>query len=121
MKREQVLDELLELYREAQTAAINEWGGTFVRDGKLCSMTDEEAIESLSSKIAYYRNVLKDEPDTCGPRPLLFGGLEALGFRVIISDQVPDNQIWFATDEQLQEALEYSQKQIDMADHSIVI
>lgn len=45
--------------------------------------------------------------------PLLFGNLDS--FKVIISEQVPKDQIWFATQAQLDEALEYSQQQIQKA------
>lgn len=47
------------------------------------------------------------------PKPLWFDML--LGFKVIISEDVPDHEIWFATNEQLQEALDYSRKQIEQA------
>ncbi len=46
-------------------------------------------------------------------KPLLFQTL--LGFRIIISKEVPNNEIWFATQAQLEEALDYSQKQIEQA------
>lgn len=113
MKKKQlkILDELLKLYKDAQTAVIKEWSETVVRDGELCVIPDELAVKNLNNAIAYYRKELSSHCPT--PLPLLFSGVENLGFRVIISNEVPANQIWFATKEQLHEALEYSQKQIE--------
>lgn len=73
-------------------------------------MTEIEALKSLENRIARFQSELSDKP-----QPLLIGGLQGLGFSVIISDEVPDNQIWFATGKQLQEALKYSKRQIENA------
>ena len=74
--------------------------------------TAEEAKERAKKLLQAYQQAerelyfLEDKP-----KPLLFGDLYS--FNVIVSEEVPDNQIWFATQEQLEKALEYSQKQIE--------
>lgn len=47
------------------------------------------------------------------PKPLLVRTIGS--FKIIINEEVPEGQIWFATDEQLKRALEYSAKQIEQA------
>ena len=56
---------------------------------------------------------LEDEIERLSPKPLLFDTLG--GFKVIVNNNVPKNEIWFATDKQLQVALEYSVQQIKKA------
>ena len=63
----------------------------------------------------YYNQIkrLKEELERLKPKPLLFDTIT--GFKVIINDSVPEGEIWFATDKQLQMALEFSAKQIEQA------
>lgn len=76
--------------------------GTYCRES--CNIIDRQAarIEEL-----------KAENERPKPQPLLFDTIG--GFKVIISNEVPENEIWFATHEQLQMALEYSAHQVEQA------
>ena len=56
---------------------------------------------------------LKTELDKYKPKSLLFNSLQHLGFNIIVSEEVPENQIWFATHGQLQQAVDYSKEQIE--------
>lgn len=70
-----------------------------------------EGVGTIS--VPYHINQIKEsivELEQLRPRPLLFGNL--LGFRIVVSNQVPNDEIWFATNEQLAKALEYSANQI---------
>ena len=58
-------------------------------------------------------NKIKDELDKYKSKSLLFNSLQHLGFNIIVSEEVPQNQIWFATHGQLQKALDYSKEQIE--------
>lgn len=70
-------------------------------------------LHTLTAKLEAENKRLKEELDKLKPKPLLFHSLN--DFTVIVNDSVPSRQIWFATKEQIEEALEYSMKQIDQA------
>ena len=55
---------------------------------------------------------LQADVDKYKPKSLLFNGLHYLGFHVIVNNKVPENQIWFATKEQLATVLKYSERQV---------
>ncbi len=60
----------------------------------------DDKIKQLQAELEKYK-----------PMPLFLHGLGKLGFTVIINNEVPENQIWFATQKQLDEALAYSMEQ----------
>lgn len=88
--------------------------GTFVNVGKkdveieihACYHKDiYDHIKELKAE----NKQLKEEIEKLKPKPLFFDTIS--GFKVIISDNVPEGEIWFATDKQLRMALEFSAKQ----------
>ena len=74
-------------------------------------------VDRTKARDLYFQETkkLKAELDKHKPKSLLFGGLGKLGFDVIINNEVPENEIWFATNEQFATALEYSEQQIKKA------
>ena len=78
---------------------------------RLIGQVVELQLEQRALKAA--NQILQAENKRLKPKPLLFGNL--FGFKVIINEAVPDNQIWFATQAQINEALEYSRIQLEQA------
>ena len=78
------------------------------QDYKRVSLAIEDVYEMLAQLAS-----AEGEVERLKPKPLLFDTIG--GFKIIISDDVPEGQIWFATDAQLKKALEYSATQIEKA------
>ena len=62
---------------------------------------------------AYCRKCYQDEIAKPKPQYLKLPDLDS--FRVMINESVPTGQIWFATQEELQLALNYSRNQLEQA------
>ena len=80
------------------------------------SVTEHPDVQRLIKQVVRSDLRIKElqaENERLKPKPLLFGNL--FGFKVIINEAVPDNQIWFATQAQINEALEYSRIQLEQA------
>lgn len=92
--------EILERLRDAEIAGnVFNVGGPSMGPEITAAITE---VENLQADVAKYK-----------PKPLLFSGLESMGFNVIVHPDMPENQIRFASKEQIEKALEYSRKQIE--------
>lgn len=72
----------------------------------LCLSCENDELQAKNKR-------LKEEIERLKPKPLLFDTIG--GFKIIINDDVPEGEIWFATDEQLKMALEFSARQIEQS------
>jgi len=110
-EREQILQQAKIWAQEAktQTATVNEVGSALggMADWQAISKTVREIIAENDKQAERIKELEKYEP-----KPLLFHCMVGLeDFHIIVNNSVPEGQIWFASQKQIQRALEYSIEQ----------